>query len=274
MRRVLRALKVLIAGGAALTLEACGLIAPAVQGDVFDEIVIAHRSGAAAKFGEGTMLSYQDSVANHADILDGDINWTRDGTIIIIHNSTLDRLTNCSGKVSDWLWTSIRDNCLTNVGKQPLVRLKDLVAYANSVGKKLAIELKQSTITNAQAKQLWNTIKSSNIQLEAPLSRLAGALDKVKALDQADPDHEVKYALVRVSSPWPSVSTVKSVGTYFHAGLSISKSQVSTYEANGIEVFMFTGKNEDDYATMASRNPYGVVVDDLERFQKWRKQQT
>ena len=71
----------------------------------------------------------------------------------------------------------------------------------------------------------------------------------------------------------PSVSKVKSVGTYFHAGLSISKSQVSTYQANGIKVFMFTGKNEDDYATMAARNPYGVVVDDSERFQKWRNQQ-
>ena len=110
MRRVLRALKVLIAGGAALTLEAPALISPAAPGDVFDEIVIAHRSGAAAKFGEGTMLSYQDSVANLADILDGDISWTKDGTIIIIHNSTLDRITNCSGEVSDWLWTSIRDN--------------------------------------------------------------------------------------------------------------------------------------------------------------------
>ena len=62
--------------------------------------MIAHRSGAAAKFGEGTMLSYQDSVANLADILDGDISWTKDGTIIIIHNSTLDRITNCSGELS------------------------------------------------------------------------------------------------------------------------------------------------------------------------------
>ena len=82
MRRVLRALKALIAGGAALTLEAPALISPAAPGDVFDEIVIAHRSGAAAKFGEGTMLSYQDSVANHADILDGDINWTKDSRTI------------------------------------------------------------------------------------------------------------------------------------------------------------------------------------------------
>jgi glycerophosphoryl diester phosphodiesterase len=272
MRRLLRALNVLIAGGAVLTLEAPAVIAPGAPGDVFDEIVIAHRSGSAAEFGEGTMLSYQYSVANLADILDGDISWTKDGTIIIMHDSTLDEITNCSGKVSDWLWTSIRDNCLTDVGKQPLVRLEDLVAYANSVGKRLAIELKQSTITNAQAKQLWNTIKSANVQLESPLSRLSGALDKVKALDQADPDHEIEYGLVKISSPWPSVSKVKSVGTYLHAGLSISKSQVSTYQANGIKVFMFTGKNEDDYAIMASRNPDGVVIDDLEKYRKWRNQ--
>ena len=59
---------------------------------------------------------------------------------------------------------------------------------------RLAVQFKQSTITNAQAKQLWNTIKYSKVQLEAPLSRLA-ALNKVKKLDKADPKHKINYAL-------------------------------------------------------------------------------
>ena len=98
-------------------------------------------------------------------------------------------------------------------GKQPLIRLKDLIAYGNSTGKQVAIGLKNGKISNAQAKQLWDTIKSSNVQLEAPASRLA-ALNKVKKLDKADPQHKIIYALTTLGSGgWPSVSKVKSVGS-------------------------------------------------------------
>ena len=125
----------MIAVGAALI-----LVAPAAQANVLDDIVVAHRAGATTLYGEGTMKSYKHSVKNHADILDGDIHWTKDspkdkdklGSILVIHDSTLDRITNCKGKVSSWLWSSIRDKCRTAIGKQRLIRLKDLVAYANS----------------------------------------------------------------------------------------------------------------------------------------------
>jgi glycerophosphoryl diester phosphodiesterase len=278
MRNAVRGLKALIAIGAALILAA-----PAAQANVLDAIVVAHRAGAASTYGEGTLASYQYSVAHNADVLDGDIHWTKDspkdsdnlGSILVIHDSTLDRITNCKGKVSSWLWSSIRDKCRTDIGSQPLIRLKDLIAYGNSAGKQVAIGLKNSTITNAQAKQLWNTIKYSNVQLEAPASRLAGALNKVKKLDAADSKHKIKYALVATGSGgWPSVSRVKSVGTYFHAGLSISSSRMRTYKNAGIKVFLFTGKDVDDYKRMAALNPYGVVVDDVAKFQAWRDTQT
>lgn len=276
MRAAARALQALIAVGIALI-----LLAPAAQADVLDEIVVAHRAGATGKYGEGTLKSYKFSVANHADILDGDIHWTKDspndsdklGTILIIHDSTLDRITNCKGKVSSWRWGSIRAKCRTDHGKQPLLRLKDLIAYGKASGKQVAIGLKNGKISNAQAKDLWNTIKSSNVQLEAPASRLA-ALNKVKKLDKADPKHKIKYALVATGSGgWPSVSKVKSVGSYFHAGLSISSSRMKTYKNAGIKVFLFTGKTKSDYKKMAALDPYGVVVNDVAKFQAWRDTQ-
>jgi glycerophosphoryl diester phosphodiesterase len=259
------------------------LVAPSAQADIPDAIVVAHRAWATTKYGEGTMASYKYSVAKHADVLDGDIHWTKDspndsdtlGSILVIHDSALDRITNGSGKVSSWLWTSIRDKCRTDAGKQPLIRLKTLIAYGDSVRKQVAIGLKNATITDAQARQLWNTIKYSNVQLEAPASRLSGALNKVKKLDAADPNHKIKYALVSTGADgWPSVSKVKIVGTYFHAGLSISSSQMRTYKNAGIKVFLFTGKDVDDYERMAALNPYGVVVDNVAKFQAWRDTQT
>ena len=276
MKTAVRILNALIAIGAALI-----LLAPTAQASVLDAIVVAHRAGATTKYGEGTLKSYKFSVAHHADILDGDIHWTKDspndsdklGSILVIHDSTLDRITNCKGKVSSWLWTSIRDKCRTDAGKQPLIRLKTLIAYANSVHKQVTIGLKNSTITNAQAKQLWKTIKSSNVQLEAPSSRLT-ALNKVKKLDAADPHHKIKYALVSSGvGGWPSVSKVKSVGTHLHVELSIPATVMRTYKNSGIRVFLWTGKTVSDYKRMAKLNPYGVVVNDVAKFQAWRDTQ-
>jgi glycerophosphoryl diester phosphodiesterase len=276
MRNAILALKALIAAGAALI-----LVAPIAQADVLDEIVVAHRGGATTKYGEGTLKSYKFSVANHADILDGDIHWTKDGSdkdkvgsILVIHDSTLDRITNCKGKVSSWLWTSIQKKCRTDAGNQRLIRLKDLIAYGNSSGKQVAIGLKNGKISNAQAKQLWKTIRSSNVQLEAPASRLA-ALNKVKKLDKADPKHKIIYALTTIGSGgWPSVSKVKSVGKYLHAELSLPKSKMKAYKKAGIKVFLFTGKTVSDYKKMAALDPYGVVVNDVAKFQAWRNTQT
>jgi len=59
-----------------------------------------------------------------------------------------------------------------------------------------------------------------------------------------------------------------------HAELSLPSSKMKTYKKAGIKVFLFTGKNESDYKKMAKLDPYGVVVNDVARFQTWRNSQT
>ena len=258
------------------------LTAPAAHADVFHPIVVAHRGATTSTIAEGTMASYRYAVANHADYLDGDIRWTKDssdadtvGTMIISHDSTLDRVTNCSGPDSSWYWSSIHDRCRTDVGGQRLIKLIDLLKYGKSVGKSFALEVKPHSITDAQARQLWKAIKYSKVQLEASAGQLP-SLNKVKKLDTADRHHRIYYALITAGTDghWPSISTVKATGTYLHARLEIPAAVMSTYKRAGIRVFLYTGKNQNDYARMAARDPYGVVVNDAGRFERWRATQT
>jgi hypothetical protein len=67
---------------------------------------------------------------------------------------------------------------------------------------------------------------------------------------------------------------MKSVGTYLHAELSIPRSQMSTYKKAGIKVFLNTAKNVSDYKKVAGLDPFGVVVNDVAKFQTWRNRQT
>ena len=147
--------------------------------DSMEELTVAHRGASTSKLAESTLPAYKYAVENHADILDGDIHWTKDGpdadkvgTMVILHDATLDRVTKCTGNVSSWLWSDIDSKCRTDIGGQRLMRLVDLLQYGNSVGKSFSLELKVASLADAQAKQLWNAIKNSRVQLNATSARL------------------------------------------------------------------------------------------------------
>lgn len=272
MRNRVRALRAVIGGGIAVVLTT-----PIAYAQSMDELTVAHRGASTSKLGEGTLPAYKYAVRNRADILDADVRWTKDGpdadsvgTMVILHDATLDRVTNCTGNVSSRLWSAIRDRCRTEVGGQPLMRVVDLLTYANSVGKSVALEIKVSSISDAQAKQLWSAIKNSRIQLQASSSRL-DALNKIKKLDAADTTHKISYALIIVGTrSWPSVSTIKKIAPAVHAKLTIPADVARSYRLANIKVFLYTGKNASDDAKMIARQPYGVVVDDVAQFQQWR----
>jgi glycerophosphoryl diester phosphodiesterase len=273
MRNVLHALTAVAAAGIALVVAA-----PSANAIPVDNILVAHRGATTKSVAEGTLASYQYAVRNHADILDGDVRWTKDspdadhvGTMVISHDSTLNRVTNCSGAVSKWLWTSIRDRCRTTKGHDRLIKLSQLLAYAKSTGKPVSLQIKLTSITNGQARQFWRAVRTSRVILEASSSQLP-AMNKVKKLDKADKAHKISYAYVTLGTGgrWPSVSLIRSVGTSVHARLEIPRSVMRKYQAAHIPVYLFTGKTESDYRRMVKLGPYGVVVDDVARFERWR----
>jgi glycerophosphoryl diester phosphodiesterase len=272
MTNRLRVLSAVFAAAIALI-----VVSQTAHADSMDEVLVPHRGASTSTYAEGTLPAYEYAVRNHADVLDADVRWTKDsserdsvGTMIVLHDATLDRITNCKGTVSSWLWSSISTKCRTDVGDQKLMRLVDLLSYGNSFGKPFALEIKQASISNAQAKQFWNAIKNSRVQVEATSGRLA-ALNKIKRLDAADPSHRISYALVTLGTGgWPSVSTIKKTGTAVYAKLMVPVSVARRYQQADIKLFLFTGKNEADYARMTALNPYAVVVRDAQRFQRWR----
>jgi glycerophosphoryl diester phosphodiesterase len=274
MRNGLRALCAAVAAAIAMLLTAHPANAVPVK-----DIVVAHRGGGATgSIAEGTLAAYQYAVKNHADILDGDVRWTKDGsdadhvgTMVIAHDETLNRVTTCSGKVSSKLWTYIRDHCPTEKGHKRLIKLTELLAYANSPGvnKRVALQIKLTSITSGQASQFWTAVRTSRVILEASSGQLP-AMNKIKKLDRADKAHSIKYAFVTMGHHgWPSASYVKSIGSSLHARLEIPSSVMKKYHNAHIPVYLFTGQNEKDYSRMVNKGPEGVVVDDVGRFEKW-----
>lgn len=74
-------------------------------------VVIAHR-GASAYAPEHTHASWERALAMGADYIEQDLQMTRDGILVVLHDDTLDRTTRgprCTGEVSARDWSDLRD---------------------------------------------------------------------------------------------------------------------------------------------------------------------
>ncbi len=69
--------------------------------------VFGHR-GAAGEAPENTLASFERAVACGVDVFELDVHATRDGTIVVLHDPTLERTTNGAGPVKDLTWDEVQ----------------------------------------------------------------------------------------------------------------------------------------------------------------------
>src|SRR5699024_5441969 len=70
-------------------------------------VVIAHR-GASGYEPEHTMSAYELAIEQGADYIEQDLQLTKDGHLICMHDTTVDRTTNGTGNVSDLTLAQIK----------------------------------------------------------------------------------------------------------------------------------------------------------------------
>ena len=110
--------------------------------------VIAHR-GSSGECPENTMIAFQKAVEDGADMIELDVQLTKDKQIIVMHDETVDRTTNGKGLIGDMTLIEAqslrivdRDGHLTDY---QLPSLKDVLDYLSDKDIELNIELKANS---------------------------------------------------------------------------------------------------------------------------------
>jgi glycerophosphoryl diester phosphodiesterase len=85
-------------------------------------VVIAHR-GNHVSVPENSLASYEEAIKCGADYVEIDLRTSKDGLLIILHDDTVDRMTNGTGKVADKTWAELQSLQLKNPNPN------DAVAY-------------------------------------------------------------------------------------------------------------------------------------------------
>jgi glycerophosphoryl diester phosphodiesterase len=165
--------------------------------------VIAHRgfSGAAP---ENTLAAVRAAVKVGADMVEIDVTLTSDGKIVVIHDETVDRTTNGSGKVSDF----------------SLAELQQLDAGAwfapRFAGER--IPTLDAVLDEVEGRILLNVEIKSEAVVRGIVTKVASAIQRQGMIDQVVVSSFSPKALREVHSEAPKIRTAVLYNTKFHKG--------------------------------------------------------
>lgn len=109
-------------------------------------LIFAHR-GYSAAFPENTMKAFKEAEKVGSDGLELDVQLTKDGQVVVIHDETVDRTTNGTGYVKDFTFKELRKldasyKQKTMLKKEPIPSLEEVFEWMTTNNLTCNVELK------------------------------------------------------------------------------------------------------------------------------------
>lgn len=119
--------------------------------------IFAHR-GYSMKYPENTMKAFKEAEKTGADGIELDVQLTKDGEIVVIHDEKVDRTTNGAGYVKDFTFEELRklDASYKNktlLKKEPVPSLKEVFGWLIENELKCNVEIKSNAETFMKIEQ-------------------------------------------------------------------------------------------------------------------------
>jgi glycerophosphoryl diester phosphodiesterase len=240
-----------------------------------DFLVIAHRAGAHYA-PENTLLALERAIEARADLAEIDVQRTKDGVVVVVHDADLMRLARDPRKIAatDYAaFAGVRLGPSTTLGPGPstalrpgsgdesaaderrLARLDEFLDRAN--GRiRLAIELKYYEWDPLLAPQVLAEIRARGVEPQIMIISLSlQAIEQVRSLA---PDIPTGYL--------SSVSVGSLTGLPVTA-LALSRQRstaqtISDAHARGLQVYVWTVNDAAGMVEMVGRDADGIITDD------------
>jgi glycerophosphoryl diester phosphodiesterase len=212
----------------------------------------------------------------YADILETDVRLTSDKKMVIMHDATLDRTTDCTGRVSDRTLAAIK-RCNTDHNQHP-PSLRQLLVWADTQPgtAKLLLELK-GTWTQAQVQHFVNEATSYDIEATAQ-SASASNLAKVARANDALPDEtaglHLETAWVESGDPsMPPFLVCDTYDGYINSISYLKKAYVDQLQqvCNPPTLAYIYGSLDTDaeYEQALATDAHVLIVEDVKDARRW-----
>jgi glycerophosphoryl diester phosphodiesterase len=234
--------------------------------------IFAHR-GYTASFSENTMSAFIEAEKVGADGLELDVQLTKDGEIVVIHDEKVNRTTDGSGYVKDFLFKDIRKLNASKKGgkKESIPSLNEVLDWMQTNHLICNIELKNDRFP-------YKGMEERVIQLV----RNYGLSDRIIISSfnhysivysyQLAPDIETAPLFnERIFMPWVYAQSIKAKGLHPKYTRITDKIIKSSME-NGIEVRPYTVNKDADLHRFFNINCSAIITDEPVKALSIRKQ--
>jgi glycerophosphoryl diester phosphodiesterase len=171
-------------------------------------LLIAHRGG--PKYApENTLAAFRNAIQAGVDMLECDVQRTRDGGLVVIHDETVDRTTNGKGRVEDLTLAEIQ--ALDAGGGERVPTFQEYAALAGEFGVAILPELKSPRLYPGIEAE---TVQAINLLKYASMTRLQSFdLAALQAVQAAAPDQVIwrLYGLGQFNLSRPEPAQVEAV---------------------------------------------------------------
>lgn len=230
--------------------------------DVSFPAVTGHR-GASLEYPENTMLSFEQAVAQNADWIELDVQLTKDGVPIVMHDSNLRRTTGVDRDIWDVTYDELKDldagSFLSpQFSDQRIPTLNEVLDFAKSRHINLNIELKPTGHETDFVPLVVNEILDHNFQNNCVVtSQKYGILQDIK---EYDPAIQTIYVMSIAVGDIPRLQYADgfSIESSF-----ITKELVSNAHNAGKEVYAWTVNSEDTMKKMIQLNVDNLITDNI-----------
>ncbi len=220
---------------------------------------IAHRGGLAYK-PENTLSAFQNAIDQGVDWLEFDVQMTKDGALVVIHDETVDRTTNGTGAVRDLTLEQIRS--LDAGGGQKVPTFDEVLQLAKTAGVNILPETKSAHLYPGMEVKLMQALEQADYldhtiiqSFEAP---------SLELLRRLNPDAR----LCALSGLWRLSLTSPPGDAGYLCPMAemvlLNPAMVRQAHQEGRQVFVYFGFLENGFgrATMRFFGVDGMIVND------------
>jgi glycerophosphoryl diester phosphodiesterase len=233
--------------------------------------IFAHR-GYSAAYSENTMSAFIAAENAGADGLELDVQLTKDGEVVVIHDEKVDRTTSGSGFVENFTFNEIRKfNANKNgVKKEPIPSLMEVLEWMQSNQLVCNIELKNNLLPyEGMEEKVIQLVRKYNLSNRIIISSF-NHYSIVLCYRKAPEIETAPLFNERIYMPWVYAQSIRAKG--IHPKLvSVSDEIIEGAMENGIAVRPYTVNKDTDINRLLSINCTAIITDDPVKALKMKK---
>ncbi len=224
--------------------------------------ITAHR-GASKKYPENTMSAFYGAEKQNADWIELDVQQTKDGRIIVMHDSNLKRTTGLNKSIWTMTYKEIEElDCGSwfsdDFEGEKIPLLSEVIEFAKENNLKLNIEIKPTGHEKNFEKNVVDIVNEYRFKNQCVVtSQVYSTVKKVKKYD------DTINTVYVMGIAYGDVTKLKAADAFSIKSYYVTDDLVSAIHADGKKIYVWTVNREADIQKMMGLSVDNVITDNV-----------